>query len=329
MDLLFALRAAHGTTLLLITHDAELAGALRPLRAPVRRTRRRAGGSMTAWRTSESPFRLGAAAAQARPRRDDSPIRRPSPACELASAWLARTARRRARPDHRPALPRPGRGGDRRGRHPARRHRRRPRRRRAHACSAATWRSTRGSQPLPDTLRDWLRARGATLSDVVQMRSMLVAPSGERQLIELKAVDAAWPLVGAPVLSPAMPIARRPGTARRALWSARRTSGAGSAGTASRRTGAAGHRHASGSAPSLVSEPDQVATAALLGPRVLISAAALPQTGLVVPGSMVRYALRLTAAGALGRAGPGGGAARRRSPTPAGASAIPARPPPA
>ena len=53
-----------------------------------------------------------------------------------------------------------------------------------------------GSQPLPDALRDWLRARGAALSDVVQMRSMLVAPSGERQLVELKAVDAAWPLVG-------------------------------------------------------------------------------------------------------------------------------------
>ncbi len=64
-----------------------------------------------------------------------------------------------------------------------------------------------GSQPLPDTLRDWLHAQGATLSDVVQMRSMLVAPSGERQLIELKAVDAAWPLVGAATLSPAMPVA--------------------------------------------------------------------------------------------------------------------------
>src|SRR5262245_32093229 len=53
-----------------------------------------------------------------------------------------------------------------------------------------------GSQPLPDALRDWLRARGAVVSDVVHMRSMLVAPSGERQLVELKAVDAAWPLVG-------------------------------------------------------------------------------------------------------------------------------------
>src|ERR1700761_3282471 len=49
-----------------------------------------------------------------------------------------------------------------------------------------------GPQKLPDALRDWLHARGATTSDVIQMRSMLVAGSGsgERQLLELKAVDA-------------------------------------------------------------------------------------------------------------------------------------------
>src|SRR3954466_3247745 len=41
-----------------------------------------------------------------------------------------------------------------------------------------------GSQPLPDQLRDRLHAQGASTSDVIQMRSMLVAPSGERQLIE-------------------------------------------------------------------------------------------------------------------------------------------------
>src|SRR3954447_17052387 len=45
-----------------------------------------------------------------------------------------------------------------------------------------------GAQPLPDTLRDWLRARGAGVSDIVAMRSMLVAENGERQLVELKAV---------------------------------------------------------------------------------------------------------------------------------------------
>jgi putative ABC transport system permease protein len=62
-----------------------------------------------------------------------------------------------------------------------------------------------GSQPLPGSLTDWLHARGATTSGVTQMRSMLVAPSTERQLIELKAVDAAWPLVGTATAQPAQP----------------------------------------------------------------------------------------------------------------------------
>src|SRR3954471_23580931 len=60
-----------------------------------------------------------------------------------------------------------------------------------------------GAQPLPQSLTDWLHARGAATSGITQMRSMLVAPSGERQLIELKAVDTHWPLVGAPTIQPA------------------------------------------------------------------------------------------------------------------------------
>jgi putative ABC transport system permease protein len=151
-----------------------------------------------------------------------------------------------------------------------------------------------GSQKPPDALRDWWRARGAMLSDVVQMRSMLVAPSGGRQLIELKAVDAAWPLVGVPVLSPAIKLAdalaQRDGhyglLAEQLVLDRLRLHPGDTVrlGNATFRVSAV-----------LVSQPDQAATAALLGPRVLISAAALPETGLVVPGSMVRYALRVTA----------------------------------
>jgi putative ABC transport system permease protein len=151
-----------------------------------------------------------------------------------------------------------------------------------------------GSQPLPAALDDWLHARGATTSGVTQMRSMLVAPSGERQLIELKAVDANWPLVGAASLAPdqqltdalrqqdghygllAEPIVLdrlqlRPGDIVRLGTASFRVSGA------------------------LTHEPDRVATAAILGLRVLISTEALPSTGLLAPGAMVRYAMRLTA----------------------------------
>ncbi|MBV9251233.1 MAG: ABC transporter permease, partial [Acetobacteraceae bacterium] len=63
-----------------------------------------------------------------------------------------------------------------------------------------------GYQAPPEGLLDWLQARGTRLSQVVQMRSMLVAPNGERRLVELKAVDTAWPLIGSPILSPLQPI---------------------------------------------------------------------------------------------------------------------------
>ena len=43
----------------------------------------------------------------------------------------------------------------------------------------------------------------------------------------------------------------------------------------------------------LIQEPDRVGTAALLGARVLISVDALPSTGLISPGAMVRYQVRL------------------------------------
>ncbi len=177
-----------------------------------------------------------------------------------------------------------------------------------------------GSQPLPDPLRDWLRARGAALSDVVQMRSMLVAASGQRQLVELKAVDGAWPLVGevhiAPTPTPTLPRFAGEGGQRPHYPEAGGGWGGGAVGAAlAMRDGRYGllaervvldrlglHPGDSvrlGNASftvrgALVSEPDRVAAPLILGPRVLIAAAALGSTGLIAPGSMVQYAVRAT-----------------------------------
>lgn len=148
------------------------------------------------------------------------------------------------------------------------------------------------SRPLPDVLREWLRARGASLSDVTQMRSMLVAPSGERQLIELKAVDQAWPLLGRPTLSPPMPLeqalARRDGLygllAEQIVLD---RLGVRAGDTV--RLGIATFRVAG----ALSNEPDRVTTPSFLGPRVLIEADALSETGLVAPGALVRHAIRV------------------------------------
>ncbi len=158
-----------------------------------------------------------------------------------------------------------------------------------------------GSQPLPDALRAWLRARGAVPSDVVQMRSMLVAPSGQRQLVELKAVDAQWPLVGEVGVDSGAPLA--PTLSRKAGEGAM-DSLAHHGLLAERvildRLGLhIGDTVRLGNASFtlrgvLVSEPDRVAAPLILGPRVLIAADALPETGLIAPGSMVQYAVRAT-----------------------------------
>lgn len=151
-----------------------------------------------------------------------------------------------------------------------------------------------GAQPLPDQLGAWLDDQGATTSAVIQMRSMLVAPSGERQLVELKAVDSRWPLVGAATIEPAETLsdALRQQDGRYGLLAeqivldrlALHTGDVVRLGTATFRV-----------AGALTREPDRVATAAILGPRVLIAADALPATGLISPGAMVRYAVRVTA----------------------------------
>lgn len=140
-----------------------------------------------------------------------------------------------------------------------------------------------GPRPLPEEARAWLAAR-ARLSEVVSMRAMVVAPSGERMLVDLKAVDAAWPLYGEPGLdpSPAGPIAglwldplviARLGLARGDLV----------------RIGEA----VLPLAGAVVAEPDRIATLGLMAPRALIPLAELPATGLVSFGSLVDHDVRL------------------------------------
>ena len=144
-----------------------------------------------------------------------------------------------------------------------------------------------GAQPLPDALLPWLTQRGAKVSKIVTMRSLLVAASGQRQLIELKAVDPAYPLIGTAVLDPAIPLpqALDGSVVADPLVLARLHLHAGDPvriGTGSFVLRAA-----------LTSEPDHANGLAILGPRVLIAASALPSTGLVQTGSLLNYEWRL------------------------------------
>ncbi len=140
-----------------------------------------------------------------------------------------------------------------------------------------------GFQDLPDSLRDLLRQRGARVSNVVTMRSMIVAPSGERMLVELKAVDQAWPLIGEAKFAPASALAPHTVAAEQLVLDRLGV-----------KPGDIVHigRAATTLASAIVQEPDRVSNPSLLGPRVLMRLDDLPATGLVQPGAIVEHQLR-------------------------------------
>ena len=139
-------------------------------------------------------------------------------------------------------------------------------------------------RPLPEAARAWLTARGATLSEVVQMRAMAIAPSGERSLVELKAIDARYPLYGELVLNPPGPLP--PGSIALDRAIAERL---GVTLGETIRIGEARLRYAG----IVAIEPDKVASPAVLGPRAMINAVDLDATRLIQPGSLLAYDTRI------------------------------------
>lgn len=136
-------------------------------------------------------------------------------------------------------------------------------------------------------------AEAATVSTIAEMRAMARTDTA-RTLVELKAVDSLYPLLGQVTLrgGGALPdaIARHDGSWGAVLEPA----------TAARLGLSPGDSFMVGEARFTVRgvlerEPDRTANVFTLGPRVMIALAALPDTGLIQPGSLVRYEYRLLA----------------------------------
>ena len=130
------------------------------------------------------------------------------------------------------------------------------------------------------------------MSLAATMRAMARTPDGRTALVEVKAVDAAYPLYGSVTLDPAQPLAsalaERDGVFGAAVDPA----------LLARLDLKPGARITVGSAAIelraiLKSEPDKLAAGIGFGPRLLISEAALRATGLIQPGSVVRWHYRL------------------------------------
>ncbi len=136
-------------------------------------------------------------------------------------------------------------------------------------------------------------ARSGALSEIATLRAMARTPDGRRQsLIELKAVDPAYPLYGRVVLS-------SPQDLGAALGPRNGVFGAVVAPAILDRFGVKlGDIIKIGDAAlqlrgTIVREPDAIAGGLILGPRVIIAAAALPETRLIQPGALVSYDYRL------------------------------------
>jgi putative ABC transport system permease protein len=141
----------------------------------------------------------------------------------------------------------------------------------------------------------FLRARG-TVSVAATLRAMASAPDGTPALVELKAVDRAYPMLGALTLAPNVPMADL-FTERDGVFGA-----AADPTLLARLDLKVGDRVTVGSATfeirsAVDAEPDKLTGGLGFGPRFLVSIDGLRATGLLQPGSLVRWIYRVRLAG--------------------------------
>ena len=142
----------------------------------------------------------------------------------------------------------------------------------------------------PDELA-FLRSRG-NVSTAATLRGMARTEGGALALVELKAVDNTYPMLGQLTLDPAMPIADLLGEHDGVFGAA------ADATLLARLNLKIGDRVSVGSANFQIrsvvgAEPDKLAGGIGFGPRFLVSDAALRATGLLQPGSLVRWIYRV------------------------------------
>ncbi|RDD63406.1 ABC transporter permease [Ferruginivarius sediminum] len=142
----------------------------------------------------------------------------------------------------------------------------------------------------------WLRDNSARLSRTADLRAMARSrpgqDSGERTLVELKAVDDAYPLYGEVGIKPEQPLQEVLDN-RGGRWGALVDPF-----LMTRLELAIGDPLKIGEAVfevrgSIEREPDRAARAFTLGPRVLVSHDSLPATALVQPGSLIYHHYRV------------------------------------
>ncbi len=146
-------------------------------------------------------------------------------------------------------------------------------------------------RPADAAERAWMDRIATRVSEVYDFRSMALI-DGDQALTQVKAVDSAWPLTGTAQLDPAVSIAQAladqdglPGAIMDPVLIDRLSLAIGDSfrlGTQSFRLTAA-----------LTREPDSASTGFSLGPRTVVRADALANSGLLAQGSMFETRYRL------------------------------------
>lgn len=151
----------------------------------------------------------------------------------------------------------------------------------------------RSYQPITEDERVYL-SEIATIADQMELRAMAQTLDGQsnRTLVELKGVDNLYPLYGEVILNPAMPLGQ-------ALYRQDGVWGAVVDPNLLDRLGLKiGDVVKVGEAQFrlmaiIEKEPDRVASLFSFGPRFMVDQAAIADTGLIQPGSLVRYSAML------------------------------------
>jgi putative ABC transport system permease protein len=152
-----------------------------------------------------------------------------------------------------------------------------------------------GLAPFPPAVEAWFTGRGARVSESVETRSILVAPSGRRLLVAAKAVSPGWPLIGAVSTTP-------PGQ-----FAGLEKGADGRPGLLLDPTGAQtlglkpGDRVRLGGVALayrgvIADSPDRIADSRLFGVKAFVSLPALSGTPLVAPGGLVSYEMQVALA---------------------------------
>jgi putative ABC transport system permease protein len=148
-------------------------------------------------------------------------------------------------------------------------------------------------QEFPIKIKEWLEKNGKT-SLIVELRTMLTSNQSvglKRRIVELKAVDQNWPLKGVPIIVPNKSI-------NKSLKMNDNNNGALiDASLKNQLEIKVGDVLQLGKTKIQINgiikkEPDRMFSFATFGSRLLISNATLKASGLVIPGSLVKYKIK-------------------------------------